>query len=356
MGFCSLAVDVGRVQVVKTELRRTADAAARYAAPALGQGMAAVRARAKDVADDNTADGTPVILADADIEQGHWVPGTRTFVPNGQPCDAVRVTARRSGATAVPLMFARALGRRSADVSASAVFVTSQSAGFTGLDGITFKNNTFIGSYNSASVTKPVEGLSTGNATLASNGTIHGQNNVELDGDATTGPAGTVDGVDVDGTTTKRASAIQPPTMPAWGQADNPTGLPASYTVTTPTTLPGGLYRFTFLSVKADLGFSGQAVVHVNGNIEVHNGAKVTAFERIPSNLKIYQLGAARTFTAHNDFEITAAVFAPGSDFVANNKLTWYGTAFFKSIEAKNNTQIFLDEKAVTQVSGGLVQ
>src|SRR5688572_25321978 len=107
--FCSLAVDLGRVQVVKTELRRTVDAAARYAAPAMGQGIAAVRARAKDVADDNLADGRPVILTDADIEPGHWIKGTRTFVPNGLPNDAVRVTARRTGSDAVPLMFARVL-------------------------------------------------------------------------------------------------------------------------------------------------------------------------------------------------------------------------------------------------------
>jgi hypothetical protein len=153
-----MAVDWGCVQLVKTELRRTADAAARYAAPALGQGIAAVRARAKDVAEDNTADGRPVVLADADVEQGRWEPATKTFVPNGTPADAIRMTARRAGPDAVPLMFARVLGRDSVDVSASAVFVAPAPAGFSGLDGITIKNNTFIGSYDSSVLTEPRPG------------------------------------------------------------------------------------------------------------------------------------------------------------------------------------------------------
>jgi len=354
-GFCSLGVDWGRVQLVKTELRRTADAAVRYAAPAMAQGIDAVRARAKDVADDNLADGKPVILADSDIEHGHWVSGTRTFVPNGIPADAVRVTARRSGADAVPLMFARILGRHSVNVSASAGFLTSQSPGFTGLNGIQFKNNTFVGSYDSGVVIKPVKGVSTGHGALASNGVIEGQNRVELDGNATIGPAGSVSGIDVDGSTTKQSTPIVAPTSPAWSADPNPLGLPSSYTVNSSTVLPGGTYKFTSLTLNADLSFSGKAVVHVNGNISAGR-VTITAYDGRPSNLKIHQLGEGRTFIANNDLTMTAAVMAPGSDFTAKNKLTFYGTAVFRSIEAMNNTEIFLDQSAVTEVAGGLVQ
>src|SRR5687767_648315 len=66
LAFASLAVDWAHVLVVRTELRRTVDAAARYAAPVFDQGIVAVRARAKDAADDNLADGTPVVLSNSD--------------------------------------------------------------------------------------------------------------------------------------------------------------------------------------------------------------------------------------------------------------------------------------------------
>ena len=96
IGLCSLAVDWWRVLLVRTELSRAADAAARYAAPAIPQGLAAVRARAKDAADDNAADGTPVVLTDSDVVQGNWSASTKQFTPNGTPVNAIRVTARRA--------------------------------------------------------------------------------------------------------------------------------------------------------------------------------------------------------------------------------------------------------------------
>ena len=98
MGFCSLAVDWGRVQVVKTELRRAADAAARYAAPALSDGITAVRARAKDSADDNTADGfiralhqrpDPECIADVDVRDLFHINGNTAGGPDWDATDIV---------------------------------------------------------------------------------------------------------------------------------------------------------------------------------------------------------------------------------------------------------------------------
>jgi hypothetical protein len=270
--FCSLAVDWGRVQLVKTELRHAADAAARYAAPALPQGIAAVRTRARDVAGENRADGRAVALADGDVEQGRWVPETKTFVVNGAPADAIRITVRRAGADAVPLMFARVIGLATADVSASAVVLAPQSViGFTGLNGITFKNNTFIGSYDSASLTRPTKAQSTGQSLLSSNSKIEAHNHVELDGNVVIGPAGSVTGVQIDGKTTRKSSALSAPATPAAGTGTNPLGVPADYTISSPTVLPAGTYRFTALTVNANLSFSGVAVVHVNGDISVDN-------------------------------------------------------------------------------------
>src|SRR5688572_19999232 len=63
VGFCSLAVDMGRVYVVKAQLSQATDAAALYAATGLSSsGTSLARANAIAAAGDNTADGTPVTL------------------------------------------------------------------------------------------------------------------------------------------------------------------------------------------------------------------------------------------------------------------------------------------------------
>lgn len=69
LGFCSFAVDWGRVQTAKTEIRRAADAAARVAAAYLSQESPGatsgpVQTQAEGIAKSNRVDGTPLVLAD----------------------------------------------------------------------------------------------------------------------------------------------------------------------------------------------------------------------------------------------------------------------------------------------------
>lgn len=112
----SLAVDLGRVQVAKTELQRAADAGARYAALGINDGTAITKGIA--AAGDNSADGSAVTLQSSDVTVGTWANGT--FTSGGFTPNAVRVTARRSTSRgdAVPLMFAAVLGRTTCDVTA----------------------------------------------------------------------------------------------------------------------------------------------------------------------------------------------------------------------------------------------
>lgn len=125
VGFCSLAVDYGRAQLVKSQLLRAADAAARYGVTGLSSGTAVSNATAAALA--NTADGTSVVLQASDIEIGVWNSTTRTFAVSNVGSNAVRVTARRTAArgNAVPTMFAMALGRGTVDVHAVAVASTT---------------------------------------------------------------------------------------------------------------------------------------------------------------------------------------------------------------------------------------
>jgi Flp pilus assembly protein TadG len=127
LGFCSFAVDLGRVQTAKTEIRRGADAAARVAAAYLSQQSASsssgpVQAQAELIAMKNNVDGSPLILTNSQVLIGTW-DTTRTpavFVKGGTPnplngiYSAVQVSAVRQ----IPLLFGSILGARNCDVTA----------------------------------------------------------------------------------------------------------------------------------------------------------------------------------------------------------------------------------------------
>jgi hypothetical protein len=128
IGFCSLAVDLGRVQTAKTELRRAADAAARAGAVMIPQGTSQVQSTAIAMAASNKCDGTAVALSDADIVQGVWNKNTRTFSSGGTPDNvttfsAVQVNAKRTKANGnpIPLLWGTVLGASTCDVNATSV-------------------------------------------------------------------------------------------------------------------------------------------------------------------------------------------------------------------------------------------
>jgi len=128
-GFVSFAVDLGRVQVAKTELRRAADAAARAAIPEMGTTLSNLQAVAQQYGSANLVDGTALSLdATNDIAVGTWDTTNRVFVTTAfANANAVRITARRTAArgNAVPLLFAAALGQKTCDVSAVAIAAVS---------------------------------------------------------------------------------------------------------------------------------------------------------------------------------------------------------------------------------------
>src|SRR5947208_2269793 len=96
----SLAVDYGHAQLVKTELRRTADASARAAAAYIYSDLNAGIAAAIDIASKNKADGTPVSVTAQDIQFGNWDVNTKKFVQTSSSSmiNAVRVLAVRNQA------------------------------------------------------------------------------------------------------------------------------------------------------------------------------------------------------------------------------------------------------------------
>jgi Flp pilus assembly protein TadG len=129
MGFCSLAVDLGRVQVAKTELRRAADAAARAGvAQLLSGGASAAQTAAINMAANNNCDGSAVVLTTSQVTVGIWNSSGHSFATSGTADNittfqAIKVQARRTSANGnpIPLVFGEIIGVPTCDISANSI-------------------------------------------------------------------------------------------------------------------------------------------------------------------------------------------------------------------------------------------
>jgi hypothetical protein len=116
----AFSVDVAFMQLTRTELRTSTDAAARAATEALSrfQSMAAATQAARDAAAANLVAGEPLLLADDDIKFGHanhLGDGSFDFNEGGQPINSVRINGRRtadSPSGPVGLLFAGVFRQR----------------------------------------------------------------------------------------------------------------------------------------------------------------------------------------------------------------------------------------------------
>ncbi len=134
LGFAALTIDVGAMYNTRSDLQRAADAgamacAAEMSRMAAGDPAERGRAAAKEVVERNFVLGSSVTIdGDTDLQFGRAVldksTGRVTFVPGMALPDAVRVTVRKTkGSPNGPMstFFAQVFGKRTVDVSASAV-------------------------------------------------------------------------------------------------------------------------------------------------------------------------------------------------------------------------------------------
>ncbi|HEX8912753.1 MAG TPA: hypothetical protein VF796_10375, partial [Humisphaera sp.] len=173
---------------------------------------------------------------------------------------------------------------------------------------------------------------------------IVGMNGGDLKGNAYLGPAGSISGIAVTGTSAPRPAALVRPADAAWDPGTNPNNLQRNYSSGGgTTTLPGGTYWFTGLIVPGTLKFSGPATLYVNGDLNV--SGTLTAYQNVPANLKVYVIGA-RTIAddGYNNVDITADIEAPSSAFESKNNLTFRGRLLADTILTKNNADLFYDE------------
>lgn len=127
--MAAFALNVAWMQLVRTELRTSTDAAARAGAKelSLSQTTADARTSAKNAAKRNLVAGDPLLLADSDIEFGNSAQPSDTsrfvFTPGGNKPNAVRITGQRTKGSAtgpVDMMMANVFSIREFEPKESA--------------------------------------------------------------------------------------------------------------------------------------------------------------------------------------------------------------------------------------------
>jgi hypothetical protein len=124
LSMITLALDLGYVVLVRTQLQVAADSAVMAATAAnMNSPLSEVVATAQRYAGFHAAGGKNIDLNAPDIELGKWDFGSRIFTPSALSGNAVRVTTRRD-ATAngeSALFFARAVGIDSVGLQTEAI-------------------------------------------------------------------------------------------------------------------------------------------------------------------------------------------------------------------------------------------
>jgi len=351
MGMASLAVDYGRVQLVKTQLRRTADAAARYAASGLADGTAV--ARAQDAANDNSVDGALYNLDSSDVQTGNWSNGT--FTAGGSPTNAVKVTVgcTQSRGNAVPLLFAQVLGQKTCDVTASTVAtgVSPPPYGIIGLSYIKMSGGTNT-SYSSAS------SGGTGNAKIASNGGISLSGGATIDGNAYAGIGQTIStsgSSAVTGVKSNLTTTLSYPSATAgrYATTNSNSNIPGAFLDSSRNfslggsstlTLPAGSYYVNNFNMSGGgiLDFSGPVTFYVTGTFNLSGGATINTYNDIPDNFQIKVCGS-NAVTLSNGPQVYCALYCPQSALKMTGSTSIIGGVVAASIDMTGGASTVID-------------
>ena len=357
-GIVSLAVDLGRAQLVRTELQRAADAAARHAMSGYGHGVAAAVRNAQDAAEDNLADGTPVLLdAAQDVEFGNWDGVRRTFAvlsgASRADGNAIRVTARRVAArgNAVPLFFGKVIGFGQCDVVATTIVASRRGYTLVGIDSVLLSGVSLIDSFDST-VGDYSAAAARDRAIVASNGDIQLIGSPLIRGDA---HAGTGQRIIGSATITGSAAPLAEPLvfpMPTVDPSHDNAAIRSmlssagdlSMTGKRTYTIPSGAYALRNMSLggNATLRITGEVTFYVSGNVSLSGSIDVTGDRA--ADFKI------RAVTAGTDVRISSAtalyadIYAPGSDVVVGGSGDLYGTVVGKTLELSGRGGVHWDE------------
>jgi hypothetical protein len=366
-GLLSLAVDYGRVQLARGQLRAAADAVARAGAAGLPSSDEAIAA-ANAVAALNSVDGSAITPGQTSVTAGYWADGAFGTSGSG-PYNAVRVVLNRSGAEGVALPFARMFGAEHSSISAEAVAqkTTNSNWGYVGLDSIRWNGTAVwldVWQYDS---TDP--GYTFGDVEIGSNGTITVDGTVKFHGSLKYGAGRGVllgPSVEFNGTATANGSMLvfDPPAANGADATNNNATLPGTIvagggsmpsinkTGSGTVSLAGGTYWLNNVSVTGGtLRFNGAATLCVNGTFNVSN-AKIMTYQNKPANLYIKMMSSGTISMTNPSADFYADVYAPLSPYVFNGMTDFFGRGVFKSID-DTGAGCMLHDRSLTPISAG---
>lgn len=351
IGFASLAVDLGRVQVAKTELRRAADAAAIYGSKGLSNGTAL--AKAIQAAGENKVDGIALVLQSSDVSTGSWASGQ--FTAGGTPTNAIRVTTGRTAArgNAIALVFGSIIGRSACDINATSVAYLTAGAsgsgyGYFATGNVLMQNGPIlVDSYNAASL--PYSGSTAENkAGVATNGSIL-TNNVTVYGNLQAGPGQSIShqngSLTVTGSQTSLTTSVSypAPAMPTSYTSLSNVNLGSGQSLTLGTAGQTTTYYATNFNVGsgATLKVNGPVVLYVNGNFEIDGATNV--LNNLPANFSVMQLSSSGV-TFNGTSNIYAHVYAPNSPLNINSALNYFGALVVGQMNLSGQVKLHDDE------------
>jgi Flp pilus assembly protein TadG len=346
--ICALSVDWGRAQLVKLELRRMCDGAARYAATGIFDGTSLTKAQY--IAGQNKVDAQTITLAAANVEPGRWDATTKTFTPNTVNPDSVRVTVQKT----VPALFASAAGGAAKTVNVRAVArYTVVGYGLVGLNSISF------GGHSTASYFSTGGANASNFGNIASNGPITIGGSSTVNGNAVLGPSGSVSGGSVTGSTTRLSSPLSyangsasPYSLTNNDNAQLPTNIQISGGINMnnkTATVPGGNYVINNFSVtgNSSLTFTSATTIYCYGTFTM-TGSAITN-SSLPGNLKIVMIpdptngnppGAVSLVGASS---LYANIYAPQSDVSIGGTGSIYGSVLGKTINMTGTGDVYYD-------------
>ena len=365
IGFTSLAVDLGRVQLVRGELQAAADAAARHAAYGFrAGGVVSAQNYAIDAADDNNADGAPVVLdRSEDIEFGTWNSSSKQFtkLPDSQRdrANALRVIARRIRArnNAVPLPWASLVNMPTCDVTVRSIVrlaPATSGAAFVGLISLQIGNNAVFASYDASDGPPGGTNLSEG-GNIASNGPTQVGNNSQIQGDVISGPSGTFtlgNGGSLSGDESDlTAELLYPPTESSPVPVSGVLNVGHGETVT----LPAGTYCYSQINIDQDgtLTFASDATVYVTRTVTMGNKATIAGAGNDPGKLKLRLVGLGGTVQAANNCTVIALVYAPQASFDVGTNVHLRGHMVAQQASFGNNAELYYDIGSGLALQGG---
>jgi Flp pilus assembly protein TadG len=357
----TLAVDYGRVQVAKNELRYATDAAARYAATGLSDSSYFTKASVS--ASDNTVDGTALSLQSGDVVTGNWAGGV--FTSGGTPKNAVEINAQRSVSrgNAIPIL----LGFTAASCNITATSIATYTAaaaqyGIVGLNSVQLQNNTILtdsydssaGPYSASTALDNGGVASNGNINL--NGTVTVKSNLYMQSSSSISQNGTINygtretlsaplsyAVASAGSsaTTNNNSALSP--YLSSGNFNMSSGV---------LNVPAGTYYMNSFSMNGGtLNIQGAATFYINGNFTVQGGG-VTVANNLPANFSVNVIASAgANFTNLSNLYIN--LYCPTSPINVNSCSNIYGSFIGSSLSVSGSCGLHVDQSLLSGSGSG---